>query len=80
MNVDNESLMRRLNQVTLEADRITKEKMDLLKELCAFEKDNFNLESQLNMKDEIDMANLKMKEDLQRLKEGNETLKRDVDL
>jgi len=64
MNIDNESLMRRLNQVTLEADRINKERSDLLKELCAFEKENFHIESQLNMRDEMDMANQQMQEDL----------------
>ena len=64
MNIDNESLMRRLNQVTLEADRIMKEKSDLLKELCAFEKDNFHIETQLNMRDETDMSNQNMQEEL----------------
>jgi len=44
MNQDNESLQRRLNQVSLELSRIHQEKTDLLKQLCAFEKENFNKE------------------------------------
>ena len=44
MNQDNESLQRRLNQVSLELSRIHQEKTDLLKQLCQFEKDNFNKE------------------------------------
>ena len=74
MTIDNASLQRRLNQVSQELERIHKEKEELTRNLQRFETDNARMDGGINHKDETDMANQAMQEDLERHKEENSRL------
>ena len=74
MNVDNASLKRRLAQVTTELNRIQSERDEMLRDLKQFENDNNRIDINIREKDETDMANQAMKDDLERNKAENEKM------
>jgi chromosome segregation ATPase len=71
MMMDNASLQRRLNGVNDDMEQLKREKDDLISKLRMIEIDNERLGRITNQKDEIDMANQTMQEDLERARDDN---------
>ena len=71
MMMDNASLQRRLNGVNDDMEQLKREKDDLISKLRMIEIDNERLQRITNQKDEIDMANQTMQEDLERARDDN---------
>jgi len=74
MTLDNQSLQRRLNQVTQELERINREIEDMNRQAVFIEGDVSNLDRMVDHKDDIDASNNIMKEDLERIKMANLSL------
>ena len=74
MMMDNASLQRRLNGVDEDLKAIRREKDDLLHRLKVIEIDNDRLNRVTNQKDEVDMSNQTMQEDLEKIREQNKDL------
>ena len=72
--MDNASLQRRLNGVDEDLKMIRREKDDLLNKLKVMEIDNDRLNRVTNQKDELDMSNQTMQEDLERIRDQNKDL------
>jgi hypothetical protein len=71
MTSDNESLQRRLNQVSQELERIHRERDDMLDQLNRHQSNNGKTEAVVNTKDTTDIQNQRMQEDLELQKEEN---------
>ena len=74
MMMDNASLQRRLNGVSDDLEQLRREKEDLISKLRMMEIDNERLGRITNQKDEIDMANQTMQEDLEKARHQNKEM------
>lgn len=75
---DNASLMRRLNLVHQELERINKEKGELQSQLTHWMKDSTEVYDMLNSEDNVDRVNKYMKDDLVYERERNQKLKQQI--
>ena len=66
MTADNESLQRRLNQVSAELERIHRERDEMVEQLNKHQHNNGKTENLVNTKDTTDIQNQRMQEDLER--------------
>ena len=78
MMMDNASLQRRLNGVNEDLVELRREKDDLISKLRMVEIDNERLQRITNQKDEIDMANQTMQEDLEKARDENKNFEAKV--
>lgn len=74
MTIDNQSLQRRLNQVTSELERIQRENEDMRRGLGLSEQEAERLQALLNNKDNVDAQNGILQEDLDRIRLLNKDL------
>jgi len=75
---DNASLMRRLNLVLQELDRVQREKEEINERLEQFAKESMNLQRMINGEDNLDKVNKYMQEDLSYERERNQKLKNSI--
>lgn len=76
--MDNASLQRRLNGVESDLTSLKREKDDLINKLKVMEIDNDRLNRITNQKDELDMSNQTMQEDLEKIRDQNKDLDQKV--
>lgn len=74
MTVDNASLQRRLLQVQDDLTRVRREKDGIIMNLKSAELDNNRVHQSANLKDETDMSNQMMQEDLAKQRIANKQL------
>jgi len=71
MTLDNQSLQRRLNQVSSELERIQRENEELYRQMNMLEGDVKRMDLLLDNMDDVDTQNKIMKQDLERIKFAN---------
>lgn len=76
MTIDNQSLQRRLNQVSKELERIYREKDDIKRNLDQTEGNVQHMNRLVNTKDNVDAQNIVLKDEVERFKLDNVELDR----
>jgi len=76
MTTDNQSLQRRLNQVSLELERIYHEKDEIKRNFDKTENEVDHMNRLVNTKDNVDAQNIVLKDEVERYKLDNVELDR----
>ena len=76
MTTDNQSLQRRLNQVSLELERIYREKDEVKRNFDKVESEVEHMNRLVNTKDNVDAQNIVLKDEVERYKLDNVELDR----
>ena len=75
---DNSSLMRRLNLVLQELDRVKSEKDDIQTQLAVASKNTQDLQRQINSEDNVDKVNRYMQDDLAYERDRNQAARQKI--
>lgn len=74
MEADNDQMQRRLQEVSLELQRVKVEREDLSNQLTNVKRENQVVEEKTMIKDEVDMQNKVLNNDLDRQRDENDRL------
>ena len=78
MEADNDQMQRRLQQVSLELQRVKVEREDLSNQLTNVKRENQVVEEKTMIKDEVDMQNKVLNNDLDQQRDENDRLSRQL--